>query len=56
MDRKGKTIVPIALYWKRGKAKVEIGVATGKKQHDKRKTEKDQDWKRQQGRIMKGRG
>ncbi len=56
VDRKGKTIVPIALYWKRGKAKVEIGVATGKKQHDKRKTEKDRDWKRQQGRIMKGRG
>lgn len=55
VDRKGKTIVPIALYWKRGKAKVEIGVATGKKQHDKRKTEKDRAWKRQQARIMKSR-
>lgn len=55
VDQKGKTIVPIALYWKRGKVKVEIGVATGKKQHDKRKTEKDRDWSRQQARIMKNR-
>ena len=55
VDRKGKTIVPIALYWKRGKVKVEIGVATGKKQHDKRKAVKDRDWKRQQARVMKGR-
>ncbi len=55
VDQKGKTVVPIALYWKRGKVKVDIGVATGKKQHDKRKTVKDRDWKRQQERIMKGR-
>lgn len=55
VEQRGKTIVPTALYWKHGKAKVEIGVATGKKQHDKRKTIKDRDWERQKGRIMKGR-
>jgi SsrA-binding protein len=41
------------MYWSRGKAKVEIGMARGKRQHDKRKTEKDRDWERQKGRIMK---
>lgn len=55
VDRRGKTLVPTALYWKRGKAKVEVGVATGKKQHDKRKAVKDRDWERQKSRIMKGR-
>jgi SsrA-binding protein len=45
--------VPTALYWKRGKAKLEIGLARGKKQHDKRATEKDRDWERQKARIMK---
>ncbi len=55
VDQRGKTLVPTALYWKAGKAKVEIGVATGKKQHDKRKTVKDRDWDRQKARIMKGR-
>jgi len=55
VDRKGKTVVPTAMYWSKGKAKVEIGVATGKKQHDKRKTQKDRDWDRQKARIMKGR-
>jgi SsrA-binding protein len=55
VDQKGKTLVPTALYWKHGRAKLELGVATGKKQHDKRKTIKDRDWERQKGRIMKGR-
>jgi len=55
VDRKGKTLVPTALYWKRGKAKVEIGIATGKKQHDKRKAVKDRDWERQKARILKSR-
>jgi SsrA-binding protein len=53
VDRKGYTVVPTAMYWSRGKVKVEIGMARGKKQHDKRKTEKDRDWERQKGRIMK---
>jgi SsrA-binding protein len=53
VDRRGYTVVPTAMYWSRGKAKVEIGMAKGKRQHDKRKTEKDRDWERQKGRIMK---
>jgi SsrA-binding protein len=53
VDRKGKTVVPTAIYWSRGKVKVEIAIATGKRQHDKRKTQKDRDWDRQKSRIMK---
>jgi SsrA-binding protein len=53
VDRKGKTVIPTAMYWSKGKVKVEIGIATGKRQHDKRKTEKDRDWERQKSRIMK---
>lgn len=53
VERKGYAVVPTAMYWSKGNVKVEIGVAKGKKQHDKRKTEKDRDWERQKGRIMK---
>jgi len=53
VDRKGYTVVPTAMYWSHGKVKVEVGMARGKKQHDKRKAEKDRDWERQKGRIMK---
>jgi SsrA-binding protein len=53
VDRRGYTIIPTAMYWSRGKAKVEIGLAKGKRQHDKRKDVKDRDWERQKGRIMK---
>ena len=53
VERKGYTLVPLALYWKRGRAKLEIGRAKGKKQHDKRAAEKDRDWERQKGRILK---
>jgi len=53
VDRKGYTVVPTALYWSQGKVKVEIGKAKGKKEHDKRKTEKDRDWAREKGRLMK---
>jgi len=53
VDRKGYTVIPTAMYWSRGKVKVELGLAKGKQQHDKRKTEKDRDWERQKGRIMK---
>lgn len=53
VDRRGYTVIPTAMYWSRGKVKVEIGMARGKRQHDKRKTEKDRDWERQKGRIMK---
>jgi SsrA-binding protein len=53
VERKGYTLVPLALYWKKGRAKLEIGLAKGKKQHDKRATEKDRDWAREKQRIMK---
>ena len=53
VDRKGKTVIPTAMYWSRGKVKVEIGIASGKKQHDKRKVQKDRDWDRQKSRILK---
>ena len=53
VDRRGYTVVPTAMYWSRGKVKVEVGMAKGKRQHDKRKTQKDRDWSRQKARIMK---
>jgi SsrA-binding protein len=53
VERKGYTLVPLNLHWSKGRAKLDIGLAKGKKMHDKRETKKDQDWKREQGRIMK---
>lgn len=55
--RKGMTIVPLSIYFNgRGRAKIEIALAKGKKAPDKRATEKDRDWKRQQGRLMREHG
>lgn len=53
VERKGYTLVPLNLYWSKGRAKLEIGLAKGKKQHDKRATDKERDWKRQKARILK---
>jgi SsrA-binding protein len=55
VERKGHTIVPLKLYWKHGKAKLEIGLAKGKQSHDKRATEKDRDWQRQKQRLLRRR-
>jgi SsrA-binding protein len=55
VERSGYTIVPLELYWKAGRAKVRIGLAKGKKQHDKRATEKDRDWQRDKARVMRAR-
>ena len=55
VERKGFTLVPTAMYWKKGRAKLEIGVAKGKKLHDKRATEKERDWQRDKHRILKQR-
>ncbi|RLK50771.1 SsrA-binding protein [Alkalispirillum mobile] len=52
-DREGYTVVPLDLHWKRGKAKLSIGLAKGKKKHDKRADQKEQDWQRQKQRLMK---
>lgn len=55
--REGMTLVPLSVYFNaRGRAKVELALAKGKKAPDKRATEKERDWKREQGRIMRDRG
>jgi len=53
VERKGYTLVPLSLYWSRGRAKLRLGLAKGKKQHDKRAADKDRDWEREQRRILK---
>lgn len=53
VERKGRTIIPTAMYWKKGRVKVEIAIATGKKQHDKRRAEKEKDWQRDRARLLK---
>jgi len=53
VERKGFTLVPLNLHWSKGRAKLEFGLAKGKKQHDKRATSKDRDWQRQKERILK---
>ncbi|MDT8404827.1 SsrA-binding protein SmpB [Sulfuriflexus sp.] len=53
VDRKGYSIVPTAMYWVRGRAKLEIALAKGKQLHDKRATEKGRDWQREKSRLMK---
>jgi SsrA-binding protein len=55
VERKGFTLVPLALYWKRGRAKLEIALARGKQQHDKRTSEKNRDWDRQKQRLLRNR-
>lgn len=55
VNREGMTIIPLSLYFnKRGMLKVDLGLAKGKRQYDKRHTDKARDWKRDQGRIMRG--
>lgn len=53
VERKGYTLVALSLYWSKGRVKLEIGLAKGKKQHDKRASDKDRDWQRQKARILK---
>ncbi len=53
VERKGYTLIALSLYWKRGRAKAEIGLAKGKQAHDKRATEKDRDWQRQKQRLLR---
>lgn len=53
VERRGYTLVPLRLYWRKGRAKLDVGLAKGKKQHDKRAAEKDRDWQRQKARILK---
>lgn len=53
VERKGFTLIPTALYWKKGRVKLEIGLAKGKQLHDKRETEKNRDWDRDKQRLLK---
>lgn len=53
VERKGYTIVPLSLYWKKNRVKLKIALAKGKKQHDKRETSKNRDWQREKARLMK---
>jgi len=53
VERKGYTLVPLKLYWQRGRVKLDVGLAKGKKAHDKRSSDKDRDWKRDKARILK---
>jgi len=53
VEQKGFTLIPTAMYWKKNKVKCEVGLAKGKKDHDKRATLKDRDWQRQKERIFK---
>jgi SsrA-binding protein len=52
-NQEGYTCVATSMYWKGNKVKCEIALAKGKKQHDKRATERERDWKREQGRVLK---
>ncbi len=53
VERKGQALIPTAMYWKRGRAKLEIALGKGKKEFDKRDTQKDRDWKREKERLFK---
>ena len=53
VERRGYTLVPLELYWKNGRAKLQVGLAKGKHQHDKRATEKERDWERQKARLLR---
>jgi SsrA-binding protein len=53
VERKGATAIPLAMFWKKNKVKVEIAIARGKQLHDKRATEKERDWQRDKARVLR---
>lgn len=53
VERAGYTLVPLDMHYARGRIKIEIGLAKGKKQYDKREAEKERDWERERGRILR---
>ena len=53
VERKGYTLIPTAMYWKGNRVKLEIGLAKGKQDHDKRASEKDRDWNREKQRTLR---
>jgi SsrA-binding protein len=56
VERAGFTLMPLDLHYARGRVKLQIGLAKGKKQHDKREAEKDRDWEREKARLMRTKG
>ena len=52
-EQKGYTLVPLNLHWEDGRGKVDVALAKGKAEHDKRNTIKDRDWEREKGRLMR---
>ena len=57
IQREGMTLIPLKLYFNaKGRAKIELGIAKGKKLHDKRETEKKRDWARDKARLLRNRG
>lgn len=56
VERRGYTLVPLELYWRDGRAKLAVGLARGKKKHDKRAVEKERDWKLAKARALKAHG
>jgi SsrA-binding protein len=54
VERAGYTLVPLDLHFSKGRVKAAIGLAKGKKQHDKRATEKEKEWQREHQRVIKG--
>lgn len=53
IEREGYTLIPTAMYWRGNKVKLELALAKGKQDHDKRATEKDRDWQREKQRTMR---
>ncbi|MCP5424108.1 MAG: SsrA-binding protein SmpB [Gammaproteobacteria bacterium] len=53
VERRGYALIPLNMYWKRGRAKLDIGLAKGKKTYDKRATEKERDWQRDKQRLLR---
>ena len=56
VERAGYTLVPINLHYTKGRVKLDIGLAKGKKQHDKREAEKEKDWQREKQRLLRQKG
>ena len=55
VERAGYTLVPLNLHYSRGRVKIDIGLAKGKKQHDKRESQKERDWNRERQRLLRNR-
>ncbi len=53
VEREGYTLVPLSLYWKKSRAKLALGLARGKKQHDKRASDRERDWNRQRQSLLR---